>query len=120
MPFVLGRFRYEVRPMVEKMITVKVFRFDPTMDQEPYFKAYSVPFEKGISAMTALDFIYQNLDGTLAYYDHAGCDLGICGRCTGKINGDPGLFCQTVIEGDVVLEPTSRERVLKDLVVRRG
>jgi succinate dehydrogenase/fumarate reductase-like Fe-S protein len=106
--------------MVEKMINVKVFRFDPTMDPEPYFKSYQVPFEKGMSAMTALDFIYQNLDSALAYYDHAGCDLGICGRCTGKINGQAGLFCQTVIQGDVVLEPTFKERVIKDLVVKKG
>ena len=46
------------------------------MDKEPHYQTYQVPFEKGMSAMTALDYIYQNLDGTLAYYDHAGCDLG--------------------------------------------
>ena len=106
--------------MPEKMINVKVFRFDPTVDLEPSYKSYVVPFEKGMSALTALDYIYQNLDGTLSYYDHAGCDLGICGRCTGKIDGQPGLFCQTVIQGDVVLEPTLKDRVIKDLVVKRS
>jgi fumarate reductase iron-sulfur subunit len=89
------------------------------VDKEPHYQAYPVPFEKGMSAMTALDYIYQNLDGTLAYYDHAGCDLGICARCPGKINGKPGLFCQTLIGNDVTLEPTSIARVLKDLVVDR-
>jgi succinate dehydrogenase/fumarate reductase-like Fe-S protein len=72
-----------------------------------------------MSAMTALDYIYQNLDGTLAYYDHAGCDLGICARCRGIINGKPGLFCQTVLEGDVTLEPVSISKVLKDLVASK-
>jgi len=105
--------------MTDRMIQVKIFRFDPSVDKEPGYQTYQVPFEKGMSAMTALDYIYQNLDSTLAYYDHAGCDLGICARCMGKINGKPGLFCQTVIEEDVMLEPITKSRVLKDLVIKR-
>jgi len=105
--------------MAEQMISVKVFRFNPSLDKEPYYQTYEVPFEKGMSAMTALDYIYQNLDGTIAYYDHAGCDLGICARCTGMINGKPGLFCQTLLEGNVTLEPVSKSKVLKDLVIKK-
>jgi succinate dehydrogenase/fumarate reductase-like Fe-S protein len=103
--------------MPEKMIHVKVFRFDPSTGKEPRYQTYQVPWEKGMSAMTALDYIYQNLDGTIAYYDHAACGLGICARCGGMINGKPGLFCQTVLQGDVTLEPISKTKVLKDLVV---
>ena len=69
--------------------------------------------------MDALDYIYQNQDGTLAYYDHAGCSLGICGRCAGKVNGKPGLVCQTPVEGDITVEPLNQEKVLKDLVIER-
>lgn len=105
--------------MAEKEIKVTVFRFDPAVDKEPYFKDYRAPFQEGMSAMNALDYIYQNLDGSLAYYDHAACALGICARCTGRINGKPGLFCQAVIEGDVRLEPLSTARVIKDLAVER-
>jgi fumarate reductase iron-sulfur subunit len=98
-------------------IQAKVFRFDPSVDAEPHYDTYEVPFEEGMSAMDVLDYIYQNLDGTLAYYDHAGCSLGICGRCTGKMNGKAGLFCQTLVEGDVTLEPLSKDKALKDLVI---
>ncbi len=105
--------------MVEKMIRVKVFRFDPSVDKELYYNTYEAPFTEGMSAMNALDYIYQNLDGTLAYYDHAGCDLGICARCTGKINGKAGLFCQTLVEQDICLEPMSTSNVVKDLVTKR-
>jgi succinate dehydrogenase/fumarate reductase-like Fe-S protein len=98
------------------MIQVKVFRFDPAVDKEPRYQAYAVPYETGMSAMTALDYIYQNLDGTLAYYDHAGCDLGICMRCLGKVNGKAALFCQTLIDGDVTLEPSAGGKILRDLV----
>ena len=105
--------------MSNRMINVKVFRFDPSKDKEPNYKNYEVPLDAGMSAMNVLDYIYQNIDGTLAYYDHAGCCLGICARCTGKINGKPGLLCQTAIEEDITLEPLNREKVVKDMVVRR-
>ena len=104
----------------KKMINVKVFRFDPSVDKEPFYKTYKVPLESGISAMGALDYIYQNVDSTIAYYDHAACDLGICGHCTGKINGKAALFCQTVIREDVTLEPLSKSRIIKDLVVGKA
>jgi len=106
--------------MSQETIKVNVFRFDPAADKEPRYEAYEVPWEEGLSAMNALDYIYQNLDSTVAYYDHAGCDLGICGRCTGKINGKPGLLCQTLIRGETTLEPVSKDRVLKDLVTARA
>jgi succinate dehydrogenase/fumarate reductase-like Fe-S protein len=102
-----------------KIIKVNVFRFDPAIDKEGHYKTYEIPYEKGMSAMTALDYIYHRLDATLAYYDHAACDLGICAQCTGLINGRPGLFCQTVLEGDVTLEPISKSKVLRDLVAKK-
>ena len=105
--------------MAEKTITARVFRMDPSVDREPRYDAYEVPFEEGMSAMDVLDYIYQNLDGTLAYYDHAGCSLGICARCTGRVNGKAGLFCQVPVSGDVILEPASASRVLKDLVCEK-
>ena len=105
--------------MADKTLKIKVFRFDPTVDNIPYYKTYDVPFTNGMSAMSALDYIYQNLDSTLAYYEHAGCDLGICARCIGKINGKTGLLCQTLLLEDTTLEPVSVENVLKDLVMNK-
>jgi succinate dehydrogenase/fumarate reductase-like Fe-S protein len=102
--------------MSEKRIVARVFRLDPSVDREPRHQEYEIPFEEGMSAMDVLDYIYQNLDGTLAYYDHAGCALGICARCTCKINGKAGLTCQVPVSGDVTLDPISLSRVQKDLV----
>jgi succinate dehydrogenase/fumarate reductase-like Fe-S protein len=105
--------------MPEKRITARVFRLDPSVDSEPHYEEYRVPFEDGMSAMNVLDYIYQNLDSTLGYYDHAGCSLGICARCTGRVDGKAGLFCQVPVSGDVTLEPTTPSRVLKDLVCEK-
>jgi fumarate reductase iron-sulfur subunit len=105
--------------MSAKKISARVFRLDPSVDKESRYQDYEVPFEEGMSAMDVLDYIYQNLDSTLAYYDHAGCSLGICARCTGRVNGKAGLFCQVPVSGDVTLDPVSSERVLKDLVCEK-
>ncbi len=105
--------------MSVKKISARVFRLDPSLDKESRYQDYEVPFEEGMSAMDVLDYIYQHLDSTLAYYDHAGCALGICARCTGRINGKAGLFCQAPVGGDVTLDPINSERVLKDLVCEK-
>lgn len=101
-------------------IKIKVYRHAPEAEGPAAYQSYKVPFEEGMSAMTALDYIYYNLDSTLAYYDHAGCDLGICARCAGKINGKPGLFCQTLLEGDTTLDPRDKDKVLKDLITLKS
>jgi fumarate reductase iron-sulfur subunit len=106
--------------MASQMIKAKVFRFDPSSEEKSHYRVYEIPYEKGISAMDVLDYIYQHLDSSLAYYDHAGCSLGICGKCFGKIDGKPGLFCQVPVSGDVLLEPISEARVIRDLVCRSG
>lgn len=106
--------------MSPKEINVKIYRYDAAQDSAPHYDTFQVPWEPGMSAMDVLDYVYQNLDSTVAYYDHAGCALGICARCAGKINGKSGLLCQTLVEGDLVLEPASEKRVVKDLVCARG
>jgi fumarate reductase iron-sulfur subunit len=98
-------------------ITVRLRRFDPTNDTAPHFQEYRVPLTPGMSAMNVLDHIYEHFDGTIAYYDHAACALGVCLRCQGRINGKPGLLCQTLVTGNVVIEPPARSAVVFDLVV---
>ena len=105
--------------MPDETIQARVFRFDPSVDREPRYDTFDVPLVHGMSAMDVLDHIYRHLDSSLAYYDHAACSLGICGRCLGKINGRPGLLCQTAVDGDVTIEPPLKSEVVKDLVFER-
>lgn len=105
--------------MPEKKITARVFRLDPSTGEEPHHQEYRVPLEEGMSAMDVLDYIYQHLDGTLAYYDHAGCGVGVCARCNCKVDGKAGLYCQIPVSGDVTIDPISPSKVLKDLVCER-
>ncbi|MGC8837612.1 MAG: 2Fe-2S iron-sulfur cluster-binding protein [Anaerolineae bacterium] len=106
--------------MWEKSVQVTVSRFDPSVDREPYLQTYEVPFVEGMTVLEALDYIYEHLDGSLAYYAHAACRQGICGRCTALVNGKPSLICQTPVKGDIVVEPLARAEVVRDLVCQRG
>ncbi len=106
--------------MAEKTVQVTVARFDSSVDEESYDWTYEVPVVAGMSVLDALDCIYDNLDSSLAYYAHAACSQGICRRCTVIINGKPSLMCQTLVEGDLKLEPLPKFEVVKDLVYERG
>ena len=105
--------------MGKEIIKVKVFRFDPSQDEKPYYQTYEIPFEEGMSVMNALDYIYSSIDSTLACYDHAGCYLGICGQCIGIVNGKLQLMCQTRVEGDLTIQPRHKNKVIKDLVEKK-
>ena len=101
-------------------VRVTVSRFDPSVDEGPYLQTFEVPVIRGMSVLEVLDYIYENLDGSLAYYDHAACQQGICRRCTLSINGKVELMCQTLVEDDLTLEPPGKFTVVRDLVYKRG
>lgn len=99
-------------------VIVRVFRFDPQADQQPRYQEFTIPLVSGMSIMHALDYIYQNLDSTIAYLNHAACGLGICGRCAVRINGKAGLMCRTALVGDVTIEPINPNHIVRDLVAK--
>jgi succinate dehydrogenase/fumarate reductase-like Fe-S protein len=101
-------------------IRVAVSRFDPSVNEQPYLQTFEVPLTRGMSVLDVLDYIYENLDGSLAYYDHAACQQGICRRCTVSINGKVELMCQVLVEGDLTLAPPAKFTVVRDLVYKRG
>ena len=108
--------------MSQKFVKVKVFRFDPSVDERPYYRTYEVPLMGRMSVLDALDYIYENLDSSLAYYAHAACRHGVCNSCSVLVNGKPRLACQTAVSGDITVEPIPKFQVVKDLVYakRRG
>lgn len=100
-----------------KTVKITVTRFDPQKDAQPYPQSFDVPVVEGMAVLQALDYIYQNLDPTLSYYDHGICAQGLCKRCTALVNGKPELICQYQVVEDVVVEPLPKFQIVKDLVV---
>jgi succinate dehydrogenase/fumarate reductase-like Fe-S protein len=93
-----------------------VFRFDPGIDKEPYYKNYQVETSAGFSVLNALQYIAEHVDPTLSFY--VSCRIGVCMGCLLKIGGKPKRSCSVMLTEDVVLEPLDRANVLKDLVMK--
>lgn len=105
--------------MSQNLITLKVFRFDPEKDKEPWYQEYELEKDEKMSVLSALQHIYRNIDGTLAingYY----CYRKLCTVCMLKINGKNRLSCRTLVEDNMVLEPVNQYPHIKDLVVDFG
>lgn len=100
-----------------KAIKVRVSRYDPKVEKGPHYQAYEVPFEPRMTVMDVLDYIYENLDPTIAYHSHTSCHRRVCTRCNVTVNNKPGLSCHTEVVGDVTLDPLPRFKVIRDLVV---
>ncbi|MCK4512179.1 succinate dehydrogenase [bacterium] len=104
----------------DKTVEITVYRYDPSVDDQGRHQVFAVPLTEGMSVMDALDYIYDNLDGSLAYYDHAACNQGICHCCLAQIDGKASLMCQTLVRGDVTIDPLPKFEIVKDLVTKRG
>jgi fumarate reductase iron-sulfur subunit len=101
-------------------ITMEVGRYRPdAAEAAPTFQAYQVPLRKDWAVLDGLNYIKDELDGTLSY--RWSCRMGICGSCGMTVNGDPKLTCATFLTdyapGPVRIEPLQNFPVIRDLVV---
>jgi succinate dehydrogenase / fumarate reductase, iron-sulfur subunit len=99
--------------------SVKVFRYDPDRDKEPWYQEYRLPAEQEISVLVLLSRIQQELDGSLSFRSFC-CGLQMCRSCLMRVNGKRKFGCITLVKpGETVtIDPlTFPERHIKDLVV---
>ncbi|HMG29435.1 MAG TPA: succinate dehydrogenase/fumarate reductase iron-sulfur subunit [Jiangellaceae bacterium] len=100
-------------------IALDVARYRPGQDTEPSVQRYDVPLRKDWVVLDGLNYIKDELDGTLTY--RWSCRMGICGSCGMTVNGEPRLTCATFLAdytpGPVRIEPLENFPVLRDLVV---
>ena len=99
------------------MIKVKVLRYDPEKDEEPYYDTYNVEKTEKMKVLDALNYINQKYDANIAY--RCSCRAGQCGSCALKLNGEVVLACKSEIEDNAVIEPLDFD-IIKDLVVDRS
>lgn len=97
--------------------TVKIFRFDPTIDKEPRYDLYQVPEEgwNGLKIVDTLRYIYENIDGSLSFREP--CRQRLCGACNIMVNQKPALACNALSEKEMIIEPLPKYAVIKDLVI---
>lgn len=100
-------------------VRIEVMRYRPDQRGEPELAAYEVPYSTETSVVDALNWIKDNVDGSLAF--RWSCRMGICGSCGMTINGRPRLACETFVrsfaEKGLRVEPLENFSVERDLVV---
>ncbi|MFH0958318.1 MAG: succinate dehydrogenase iron-sulfur subunit [Pseudomonadota bacterium] len=100
-------------------VTLRIYRFDPSQDEAPYYRNYGIEAEPHERILDCLNRIKWEQDGTLSY--RMSCAHGVCGSDAMKINGRCALACQKLVkdcEPDLILvEPLPAFTVLKDLIV---
>jgi succinate dehydrogenase / fumarate reductase, iron-sulfur subunit len=100
--------------------TFKILRYDAhEPSKEPYFDYFKIRVIPGLTVLTVLLRIRDELDGTLAF--RCSCRSATCGSCAMVINGKLDLACRTQVgsipEKTIVLEPLPNFEIIKDLVV---
>jgi fumarate reductase iron-sulfur subunit len=105
---------------MDTKVTLQVLRYLPEKDPNPFYQDYEVPFRKEWVILDALNYIKDNIDGTLSY--RWSCRMGVCGSCGMMINDVPVLTCETFLEqylpGPVRIAPLDYFGVIRDLVVQ--
>ena len=98
-------------------VRVRLYRFDPAVDQEPRYEAYEVPHTRRMRIMDVLDYVHENMAVDFGY--RWLCGSKKCGTCAVNVNGSPKLACWEEAELEMTIEPLSNLQVIRDLVTSR-
>jgi fumarate reductase iron-sulfur subunit len=99
---------------------VTILRFDPTVDKEPRYEQYEVPYEHwhGMKVIDTIRYVYEELDSGLSFREP--CRQQICGACTLLVNKKTVLACDAFSEQEMLIEPLPNRVILKDLITDVG
>jgi succinate dehydrogenase / fumarate reductase iron-sulfur subunit len=98
-------------------IFIKVFRVEPGNEAIGHFRGYEVESAEPLSVMALLAKVHE-IDPAFACRTST-CFKGSCGSCLLRVNGQDVFGCTTLIKPgeSVVVEPHSKYKVLRDVVV---
>ena len=82
---------------------IRISKFDPAVDAEPYYITYDVPFKEKMTLLEAIVYVHENNEAV--NYDYS-CHGRMCGRCAVMLDGIPSLACSTpIIDSSHTIEP---------------
>jgi len=102
-----------------RTIEIECLRYDPQTDAKPRLETYKAPFRDDMSVLQGLQYIKDNLDGSLTF--RWSCRMAICGSCGMMVNGVPRLSCQTFLReiypDKVRVAPLEHFPIVRDMVI---
>jgi len=113
-----GTYLWKRGVSVSESFELEIFRYCPEQDTEPFFKSYEVPFREDWVVLDAINYIKDEIDGTLSY--RWSCRMGVCGSCGMMVNGEPKLTCSAFLKDypsrKIRVEPLQGFPVERDLI----
>ncbi|HVS03774.1 MAG TPA: succinate dehydrogenase/fumarate reductase iron-sulfur subunit [Thermoanaerobaculia bacterium] len=106
--------------MSRDTVTLEVQRYRPEEEREPTWERFEVPVRKEWMVLDALNYVKEQLDGTLSF--RWSCRMGVCGSCGMTVDGEPVLTCTTYLDSlprdrPVRVGPLAAFPVVRDLVI---
>jgi succinate dehydrogenase / fumarate reductase iron-sulfur subunit len=115
--------------------TLRIRRFDPQSGEAAYWDEHTVEMREHNSVLDAILKVKADTDGSVGI--RCSCQQGICGSCGVRMNGKPGLACNTHLdeaanrghgtgwnppqdgqrETVIEVEPMGNMPVIRDLIV---
>jgi len=102
--------------MNEMIAKVTIPRINPEKDAGSQIITYEVPYTKGMRLAEALRYIFEKLDGTIAFRNNF-CKRGSCSLCLVLMNKKPVKACKQEIKPEMLIEPVPQLPLIKDLAV---
>ena len=103
---------------VGETFKVKVLRENPATKSTKSYQEFSVPYEAGMTVLSALLHAKEYSDHSIAI--RYSCRMAACGSCGMMINGLPRLACYTQVselpESTITVAPLEHYPVVRDLV----
>ena len=100
--------------MKKKIITVSIKKGSYESEKSKWVD-YEVPIEEGMTVLGVLDYIYEHIDSSLAYYQS--CRIGLCKGCWVVVDEKPVLSCETIAINGMRIAPLEKFALIRDLVV---
>ncbi len=102
---------------------LRLRRFSPESGEPARWQEYTVDLDAHRSVLEGILLIRDEQDGSVGI--RCSCRAAICGSCGVRINGRPGLACNTHLDaaasrsadGVIEVEPMGNMPVIKDLIV---
>lgn len=76
---------------------------------------YKVPANDGMTVLGVLDYIYEHIDSSLAFYKS--CRRGRCKGCWVAVDGKPVLSCEAMATEGMRISAVEKFAGIRDLVV---
>lgn len=100
--------------MKKKLITVSIKRSSIKGEKDKWVN-YEVPMEEGMTVLGVLDYIYEYVDSSLAYYQS--CRNDRCKGCWVVVNGKAVLSCTAIATDGMKISSLEKFALIRDLVV---